>query len=134
MQAVTGGRILFEGTATAVDWRNTEPYTFRELTYAIKGTGKWRGANYRIWVKNEHHAIWRDQTVIGTSPDVFAVLDPETNRPLTTLGDVTPGRPVVVVATKALDPAWQSEAGRALLGPRHFDLDFDYVDFERTSA
>jgi DUF917 family protein len=129
--AETGGRILFEGTATSVDWRSTEPYTFRELTYAIQGTGKWKGADYRIWVKNEHHAVWRDQTVIATSPDIVAVLDPDSNRPLTTLGDVTPGRPLVVVAMKALDPAWRSDAGQKLLGPRHFDLDFDYVDFER---
>jgi DUF917 family protein len=130
MLEVTGGRILFEGTASAVDWRNTEPYAWRELTYTIKGTRKWAGADYRIWVKNEHHAIWRDDSVIGTSPDIFAVLDPDTNRPLTTLGEVIPGRPVVVIAMKALDAAWHTEAGRALLGPRHFGLDFDYVDFE----
>jgi DUF917 family protein len=130
---VSGGRVLFQGTASAIDWRNTEPYTFRELTYTIKGSGKWAGADYRIWVKNEHHVVWRDETVIGTSPDIFAVLDSGTNRPLTTLGDVTVGRPVIVVAMKALDQAWHSEAGRALLGPRHFGLDFDYVDFERTN-
>lgn len=132
--AETGGRLLFEGVATAVDWRNTEPYTFRELTYTIQGRGKSAGATYKIWVKNEHHAVWRDETVIATSPDIVAVLDPETNRPLTTLGDVTPGRPVAVVAMKALDKAWHSAAGRALLGPRHFGLGFDYVDFEGALA
>ena len=129
--AETGGRVLFEGEATAIDWRSNEPYMWRELVYTIKGRGEWAGADYRIWVKNEHHAIWRDDTVIATSPDIFAVLDPETNRPLTTLGEVTPGRPVTVVGMKALDPAWHSEAGRALLGPKHFNLGFDYVDFER---
>ena len=133
LSASTGGRILFAGEATAVDWRSNEPYMWRELTYSIKGTGKWAGATYKIWVKNEHHAIWRDEAVIATSPDIFAVLDPETNRPLTTLGDVTPGRPLVVFAMKALDSAWHSDAGRALLGPRHFNLGFDYVDFERVA-
>jgi uncharacterized protein len=73
----TGGRVLFDGETTAVDWRNSEPYTFRELTYAIKGSGKWSGHTYRIWVKNEHHAVWRDETVIATSPDIVAVLDPQ---------------------------------------------------------
>lgn len=129
--AETGARVLLEGEATAIDWRSNEPYMWRELVYTIKGRGEWAGADYKIWVKNEHHAIWRDDTVIATSPDIFAVLDPETNRPLTTLGEVTPGRPVTVVGMKALDPAWHSEAGRALLGPKHFNLGFDYVDFER---
>jgi DUF917 family protein len=100
------------------------------INLPIKGTRKWTGADYRILVKNEHHAIWRDDSVIRTSPDIFAVLDPDTNRPLTTLGEVIPGRAVVVIAMKALDAAWHTEAGRALLGPRHFGLDFDYVDFE----
>jgi DUF917 family protein len=85
-------------------------------------------------VKNEHHVVWRDETVIATSPDIVAVLDPDSNRPLTTLGDVTPGRPVVVFAMKALDPAWHEPRGLALLGPRHFGFDFDYVDFERATA
>lgn len=131
--AITGGRILFEGEATSVDWLSNEPYMWRELVYTIKGRGKWAGATYKVWVKNEHHAIWRDDTVIATSPDIFAVLDPDTNRPLTTLGDVTPGRPVVVFGMKALDDAWRTDAGKALLGPRHFNLGFDYVDFETAS-
>jgi len=132
--ATTGGRVLFEGNAVATDWRDTQPYTHRELDYRIEGTGRWKGAMYRIWVKNEHHAVWRDESVIATSPDVIAVIDPETNRPLTTLGDVTPGCRVVVFAMKALDAEWHSPAGHALLGPRYFGLGFDYVDFERVLA
>ncbi len=126
----TGGRVLFEAEAVATDWRNTEPYTFRELVYRMKGTGRFGRASYRIWVKNEHHAVWRDEQVIATSPDIISVLDAETLRPLTTLGDVTPGRRVVVFAMKALHPEWHSPAGLALLGPRHFGLDFDYVPFD----
>lgn len=131
--AETGARVIFEGDTVRVDWRSDEPYMWRELTYQIRGTGSYAGSTYRIWIKNEHHAIWRDETVIGTSPDIFAILDPVTNKPLTTLGDVTPGRPVVVIGMKALDSAWHSAAGQALLGPRHFNLDFDYVDFEHAS-
>ena len=131
LKAATGGRVLFQGEATSVDWLSNEPYMWRELVYTIEGRGAWAGAAYKVWVKNEHHAIWRDDTVIATSPDIFAVLDPQTNKPLTTLGDVTPGRPVTVFGMKALDSAWHTAAGRALLGPRHFGLGFDYVDFEQ---
>jgi DUF917 family protein len=128
---VTGGRVLFEAEAEATEWRSTEPYTFRELTYRLKGVGPDVGWTFRIWVKNEHHAVWRDDKVIATSPDIIAVLDAETLQPLTTLGDVMPGRRVVVFAMKALDPMWHTPAGLALLGPRHFGLDFDYVPFDR---
>ncbi len=130
---LTGGLVLFEAEAGATDWRSTEPYTFRELTYRMKGTGRFAGASYRIWVKNEHHAVWRDGEVIATSPDVIAVLDAETFRPLTTLGEVTPGRRVTVFAMKGLDAEWYTPAGLALLGPRHFGLDFNYVPLGQAS-
>jgi DUF917 family protein len=128
----TGGRVLFEAEAVATDWLSNEPYTFRQLVYRMKGVGRFAGATYRIWVKNEHHVVWRDEQVIATSPDIIAVLDAETLKPLTTLGDVTSGRRVSVFATRAQDPAWHSPPGLALLGPRHFGFDFDYVPFDQT--
>jgi uncharacterized protein len=125
LHKVTHGRVLFTGETTSVEWRSMEPYAFRELEYMMRGTGQWAGSQFRIWIKNEHHAVWRDGTVIATSPDIISALDPKTNRPLMTIGDVTVGRPVVVYAMRALDPVWHSSAGEALLGPRHFGLDFD---------
>ncbi|MGH7319809.1 MAG: DUF917 family protein, partial [Candidatus Rokuibacteriota bacterium] len=129
---VTGGRVLCQAEVVATDWLSNEPYTWRQLVYRLKGTGAHAGAGYRIWVKNEHHVVWRDDRVIATSPDIIAVLDAETLTPLTTLGDVVPGRRVTVFATAPQDPAWLTPAGLALLGPRHFGLDFDYVPFDRT--
>ncbi len=129
---ITKGRVLAEGKTVAVDWRDTQPYTFRELTYRIRGTGHWAGQQIEIWVKNEHHVVWRDGTAIATSPDIIALLDPASNRPLTTLGEVSPGQPVVVFAMKALDPAWHTPEGHTLLGPRHFGFDFDPVELGST--
>lgn len=128
----TGGRVLFQAEAVRTEWRDTQPYTFRELVYHMRGLGGDAGSEFSIWVKNEHHAVWRDGRVIATSPDIISVLDAETNRPLTTLGEVEDGRKVTVFAVRALDPAWATPAGQALLGPRHFGLGFDYVDFEGT--
>jgi uncharacterized protein len=127
LHKVTRGHVLFTGETTRVEWRNMEPYAFRELDYVMRGTGKWAGSEFRIWIKNEHHAVWGDSTVIATSPDIISVLDPQTNRPLMTIGDVTVGRSVVVYAMRALDPLWHTSAGEALLGPRHFGLDVDAV-------
>lgn len=122
-----GGGVLFEGTAVATDWESDEPYTFRTFTYRVKGTGRCAGQHCRIWVKNEHHVVWRDEEVVGTSPDLLVVLDAMTNRPLSTRGEVTPGRDIVVFGADPLDAEWRSPPGIALLGPRHFGFDFDHV-------
>jgi hypothetical protein len=124
---VTNGVVLAEGKVAAVAWRDTPPYTFRELSYRITETCSPVEGNIEIWVKNEHHVVWRDGRVIATSPDIVAILDAATNRPLTTLGEVTPRLPVLVFAMNALDPVWHTPEGEALLGPRHFGFDFDAV-------
>jgi len=125
--AATGGRVLFTGEAISTDWESGEAYVFRKFTYRLKGTAAFTGQTCRVWVKNEHHVVWRDDRVVGTSPDILVLLDPEKNQSLSTRGDVTPGRPVVVFGMRALDPAWHTPQGLALLGPRHFGFDFDYV-------
>jgi DUF917 family protein len=124
---VTNGVVLAQGEVATVEWRDMQPYTFRELSYRITETGGPAGGNIEIWVKNEHHVVWRDGQVIATSPDIIAILDAATNRPLTTLGEIAPGMSVVVIAMNALDPDWHTLKGEALLGPRHFGFDFDAV-------
>jgi DUF917 family protein len=122
-----GGHVICTGEAIATDWLSDEPYTWRQLIYRIKGNSDFAGEDCRIWVKNEHHVVWRDDVVVATSPDVISVLDAETNEPLTTLGDVSPGRCVTVFATGALAKEWLTPAGLALLGPSHFGFDFSHV-------
>lgn len=113
-----GGRQLFEGVATAVDWRSAEPYRFRDLDYHFAGIGADAGARLRIWVKNEHHLAWRDGALVASSPDPIAVLDRASLEPLTTLGDVTAGREVIAVIVPAIDDIWRTPEGRERLGPR----------------
>jgi uncharacterized protein len=125
--AATGGRLLFEGIAKGTQWRNTEPYQFRELEYEISGSGRDEGRVGRVWVKNEHHMVWRDNILIASSPDPIALLDAASLDPLTTLGDVKPERKLLVLASPALDPIWKTEAGALMLGPRRFGFDLDPV-------
>ncbi len=123
----TGGRLICRVKAERTHWRNLEPYAFRELDYNMAGLGEHAGAEIRVFVKNEHHAVWINETLVTSSPDVIAVLDATDLRPLTTLGEVTDGLEVLVVAMPALDDGWRTEAGRKLLGPRRFDIDADAV-------
>ncbi|HTU00456.1 MAG TPA: DUF917 domain-containing protein [Candidatus Sulfotelmatobacter sp.] len=127
LKALTGGGVLFEGTAEHTEWENDPPYTFRRFTYHLQGRGRCAGQSCRVWVKNEHHVVWRNGKLVGTSPDILVVLDAETNRPLSTRGEVTPGRGVVVFGMEPIEPVWHSPKGFELLGPRHFGFDFDYV-------
>ncbi|MCW6511816.1 DUF917 domain-containing protein [Lichenifustis flavocetrariae] len=125
--AAFDAHLLFEGVAKQTHWRSQEPYRFRELDYFIEGTGRDEGRQCSIWVKNEHHLVMRDGVLVASSPDPIAVLDASTLEPLTTLGDVTPGRAVSIVAVPSLDPIWRTPVGRNLLGPRRFGFDFDPV-------
>lgn len=123
----TGGKRLFSGTSVATHWRSAEPYRFRELEYEFSGTGEDAGRSFRIWVKNEHHLVWRGGELIASSPDPIAVLDRTSLEPLTTLGDVQPGKDVIAVAVPALDPIWRSPEGLRLLGPQRFGFDLPPV-------
>lgn len=115
--ARTGGRKLFTGTTTEVRWRSAEPYRFRDLDYYFSSLDADEGEPFRIWVKNEHHLVWRGDQLIASSPDPIAVLDANTLEPLTTLGDVEAGRKVVAVVVPALDAIWRTPEGIELLGP-----------------
>jgi len=130
--AATGGRLLFEGCSDVTQWRSLEPYQFREFEYHVAGVGRDAGRKLRIWVKNEHHMVWCNDVLIATSPDPIMVLDANSLEPLTTLGDVTPGLALLVVAVPALDSIWRSAAGALLLGPRRFGFETDPVQILAT--
>ncbi len=131
VERLTGGHVLFEGVAGGTEWHSNEPYMFRIFTYHIAGADRFAGEAARVWVKNEHHIVWRGDQLVATSPDLIAILDAETLKPLSTRGDVTPGRRVIVFGMPALDPAWYTPEGMAMIGPRHFGFDFDYVPMDK---
>lgn len=115
-----GGTVLAAARIRALSWRNHEPYAFRELDYILDGRSADDGHMFRIFVKNEHHAVWRDGSLVAASPDPIAVLDAATLDPLTTLGEAAEGRDVVILVLPPLDPIWHTDAGRRLLGPERF--------------
>jgi DUF917 family protein len=131
VERLTGGHVLFDGVAGGTEWHSNEPYMFRIFTYHIAGADRFAGEAARVWVKNEHHVVWRGDRLLATSPDLIAILDAETLKPLSTRGDVTPGRRVIVFGMPALDPAWYTPEGMAMIGPRHFGFDFDYVPMDK---
>lgn len=120
-----GGRIVCRGRLVGQEWRSREPYAFREFNYLLEGEFADAGDSLRVFVKNEHHLVWRGDVPIASGPAPIALLDADTLEPLTTLGDVAVGQSVIVVTTPSLDPAWNSAAGARLLGPTAFGFDFE---------
>ena len=90
-------------------------------------------ATLRLSVQNEHLVAVRDGRVVASVPDLIMVLDSDSAEPVTT-EEIRYGFRVSVLAAPC-DPRWRTEAGLALVGPRYFGYDFDFIGVEeRLSA
>jgi DUF917 family protein len=123
--AAGGGRVLFRGSVTGLEWADREGFTTGELT--INGDGDDRGSRYRIWFRNENLAASRGAVAEVTAPDLIVVIGPNgmpVTNPYATVGD-----PVTVVGLPAADQ-WRTERGIEVLGPRALGFDVDYRPLE----
>src|SRR5207237_9622084 len=76
-----------------------------------------------------HLLAIRDGQVVASVPDLITILDAETAEPVTTEG-LRYGFRVVVLGIPC-DPKWRTPDGLALVGPRYFKYDIDYVRVEQ---
>ena len=130
MAQAAGGWVLFRGVVEAAEWEDRgEGYMFGYGTNRIKGLGEYEGQSFSIWYKNENHISWLNGEPFVTSPDCIAVVDLETGEALTN-SVIASGQKVAVIGVKTLDPAYRTEKGLEILGPRHFGFDIDYVPIE----
>lgn len=127
------GYELFRGIVTKSDSRGERGFTWVDVT--LEGTGRYDGHTYDVFVKNENIISWLDGEVDVMSPDFILNLDPETGHAVTGggLGGYPVGDTVAMVGVPA-PPEWRSERGIELLGPRHFDFDFDYRTIEELQS
>ncbi len=125
-----GGHRLFEGKVADVERRTIGGFTRGEAR--IDGTGADSGSRLAVGFQNEHLVAARDGEIVATVPDLIVVLDGETGEPITT-EELRYGFRVAVVAAPC-DPKWRTEPGLALVGPRYFGYDVDYVPIEERAA
>jgi DUF917 family protein len=95
----------------------------------IEGLGGDAGSVLRIRFQNEHLVAIRDGELVASVPDLIIVLDAETGEPITT-EELRYGFRVAVISTPC-DPRWRTPEGLALVGPRYFGYDVDYVPVEQ---
>jgi hypothetical protein len=98
-------------------------------TTTIEGEGSDNGHTLKIWFKNENHIAWLDEKPFVTSPDLLSVIDSRSGEPYTNT-ILEEGMEVAVIAGRS-DETYRSPKGLALLGPRYFGFDLNYVPVEK---
>lgn len=121
------GYQLFVGKIADVQRRTEAGFAKGEAR--IEGMDSNEGSALTIRFQNEHLVAIRDGEIVATVPDLIIVLDAETGEPITT-EELRYGFRVVVIATPC-DARWRTPAGLALVGPRYFGYDVDYVPVEQ---
>ncbi|MGH3753646.1 MAG: DUF917 domain-containing protein [Pseudonocardiaceae bacterium] len=125
-----GGYRLFDGKISDVGRRTETGFAKGEAR--IAGTGPDTGSALAIRFQNEHLVAVRDGQVAASVPDLIIVLDAETGGPITT-EELRYGLRVTVIAAPC-DFRWRTSQGLALVGPRAFGYDLDYIPVEERFA
>ena len=122
-----GGWVIFRGRVVRKEWESRDGYMFGNTT--IQGQGPDDGHTLKIWLKNENHVTYLDEKGFVTSPDLITIIDARNGEPYTnTL--LEEGMEVAVLGGPA-EEKYRSARGLALLGPRYFGFDMDYVPIEK---
>jgi len=122
-----GGWVIFRGRVVRKEWESRDGYMFGNTT--IQGQGPDDGHILKIWLKNENHVTYRDEKGFVTSPDLITIIDARNGEPYTNT-ILEEGMEVAVLGSRA-EEKYRSAKGVALLGPRYFGFDMDYVPIER---
>jgi uncharacterized protein len=125
-----GGRRLFSGKIVDVERRTVAGFTRGEAH--IEGLGADAGTELVLEFQNELLVARRGEEVLTSVPDLITVVDSDSGEPTTT-EELRYGFRVAVVAAPC-DRRWRSEAGLAIVGPRCFGYDFDFVPLEERAA
>ncbi len=122
-----GGCAIFRGRVIRKEWESRDGYMFG--TTMIQGEGPDSGHILKIWFKNENHITWLDEKPFVTSPDLISVIDLRSGEPYT--NTVLEENMEVAVLGRRADKMYRSPRGLALLGPRYFGFDMEYVPIEK---
>lgn len=123
--AAGGGKCIFRGEITSLDWVSEEGYMTGTVT--IRGGGASDGSQMGIWFRNENHLASLDGKSLVMSPDLIHVVLAESGEPLTNT-KLAPGLNVAVIA--APNCLYRTPEAIKALGPEHFGLNVEYTPFD----
>jgi DUF917 family protein len=125
----TGGFKLFQGKITDVLRETRGAFNFGRVV--LDGIGAYKGRGAFVEFQNENLLASVDGEILATVPDLICLVDTETFTPVPT-DTLKYGKRVYVVGLKCFE-LWRCEAGLALVGPRYFGCDTDYIPVEERS-
>lgn len=128
--AASEGIALFKGKIADVLRETRDGFNFGKV--ALKGIGEYKGSLAEVEFQNENIVASVNGKTVCTTPDLICLVDTETFIPVPTEA-LKYGKRVLVVGLQCY-PAWRSEAGLELVGPRYFGYDIDYVPVEERAA
>jgi DUF917 family protein len=120
------GRKLFTGKIIDVERRTVAGFT------RGRALVEHAGEELALEFQNEFLVARRGEEVLASVPDLITVVDSDTGEPTTT-EELRYGFRVAVLAAPC-DRRWRTAAGLALVGPRAFGYDFDFVALEERAA
>ena len=126
VREITGGFEVFRGKVVDVQRRTEKGFARGEATF--EGTDAYNGSRLTLRFQNEHLVAILDGEIVVSVPDLITVLDAETGNPITTEG-LRYGFRVVVLGIPCTEK-WRTPEGLALVGPRYFGYDIEYVPVE----
>ncbi len=126
VREAVGGFLIFKGKIGDVA-RRTEA-GFAKGDARITGIDEYAGQVLELNFQNEHLIVKIDGEFKVTVPDLITVLDVDTGEPITT-ESMRYGFRVAVVAIPCADK-WRTPKGLALVGPRYFGYDTEYIPVE----
>lgn len=126
----SGAFRFFKGKISDVLRETRDGFNFGKVQ--LEGIGEDKDRNAVVEFQNENVYAEVDGEIVATVPDLICLVDSETFVPVTT-ENLKYGKRVLVVGLPC-DPAWRTEGGLELAGPRWFGLDVDYVPVEERAS
>jgi len=123
---ITKGYRLFKGKIVDVNRRTDGKFARGQAV--LQGLDDNKGSQMVIDFQNENIIAWRDGEPVCTVPDLIVLLDCESGTPITTEGLKYGAR--VVVCGLPCDPQWRTPEGLAVVEPRYFGYNVDYIAIE----
>lgn len=123
---ITGGYLLFKGKIADVAREVRGAFNFGKVR--IEGIAEHKNKSAYVDFQNENLLAVIDGKIMATVPDLITLVDLDTYIPITT--DALKYGKRVIICALPCDPMWRTDAGLALVGPRYFGCDCDYIPLE----
>jgi DUF917 family protein len=117
---------LFKGKIVDVERETRAGFNFGRVIF--DGIGAYKARKAFVEFQNENLLCSVDNTIRATAPDLICMVDTETFSPIPT--DAVKYGKRVLIAGLPCFPAWRTPEGLALVGPRYFHCDTDYIPVE----